>query len=55
MVTFVPFFVARDHRLGRMVCGSPRTRLLATFPLVTNNTREFERVPKLKIETWMTK
>ena len=29
--------------------------LAGNIPLVTNNIREFERVPKLKIETWMTK
>ena len=49
------FLRRQETRIGPNDLWIAAHALAGNIPLVTNNTREFERVPKLKIETWMTK
>ena len=41
-------------QIGVNDCWIAAHALVQDMPLITNNTREFRRIPHLKIDTWMT-
>jgi tRNA(fMet)-specific endonuclease VapC len=53
MCKLVRNFRKSEHRIGAMDLLIASHALFLDSVLVTNNTREFERVPDLKIENWL--